>query len=309
MKARGLVRVGRRVYLLVLVAAAVVVLVVRRNDLTDLVSGARIAMLAAALVGTSVLLVFNSALWVASLRMLNQPITLRQALAATARALPARYVPTGVGFPVARAALVRSATGLSPATLAAAAVFEMSMSVGVAAASGLAVLGAAGALPGGWAWALVLPLVALPATCPPVGGRLLAKLAARRAASVDIAVSWAGWVRLLVAAGAYWGWASAMFALHLAAFGPADPIGAFEAAGAFMVSWAVGFIAVFAPQGVGVAEAGLVALLTPAGADAVTLGVIFGGYRLLLLIRDLVVAVSVETALRRSRKRTDRPES
>ena len=67
--------------------------------------------------------------------------------------------------------------------------------------------------------------------------------------------------------------------------------------GAFGVSWGFGFFTLFAPQGIGVFEGTLVAVMDW-GADAVLL---VAGFRALLLARDLLLTTVAEILERRGR--------
>ena len=297
-----LLRVGRRVYLAALAAAVVLAAAVKRADVAALLDGTRLPLLGAALGASFGLLGLGAGVWTLGLRMLGQPVPFSAVALATARALPARYVPVGVGFAIARAGFLR-ASGVGFGPTAAVAALEMALSAAVALAAGTALLGAVGAVPGGPALAAAVAAALVFCSSPAVSGRALAWIAARRGA--DLTITWPGWLRLLGAAGAYWAWASATFVLYLAAFPSADGLGAAKAAGAFMVSWAAGFLSVLAPQGIGVAETGLVALLASGESSAIAFGLVFAGYRLVLLARDAVAAGAGEViAIRQARPRS-----
>ena len=299
-----LTRILRSAYLVALVAAAVVVTVVKRAEMADLLEGARPLMVAAALAATFVLIALSARIWVLSLRMLGHPVPLREIVLATSRALPARYVPLKLTFSIGRAALLR-ARGVALGPLMATAGLELVISAAVALGLGTTLLGAAGILPGGWAWPAAVLVTTTVGASPAVGGRVMAHLAARR--GVALAMTWSGYLRLLAAATAYWVWASAAFVLYMRAFPAADSNGAIEMAGAFMVSSAIGFIAVFAPQGFGVAELSLAALLPNDDVDGIAMAVVFGGYRLVQLVRDMVAATAGEVISTRRARRGSRP--
>ena len=284
-----LVRLLRSAYLAGLIVAVAVAAAVKRSEIAELLEGARPAMVAAALAATFPLILLGANIWRVSLRMMGHPASMGTVAVATSRALPARYVPLKLSFSVGRVALLRSA-GLPLGPLTATAGLEMAISAAVALGLGTALLGASGALPGGLAWpAAVLAAAALGAS-PAVGGRVLAWLAARR--SVTLTMTWPGYFRLLAATALYWAWACGAFALYMRAFPAADAYGLAEMSGAFMVAWAVGFLAVFAPQGFGVSELSLIALL-PAD-EGIAMAVIVGGYRLVQLARDMAAATLAE---------------
>lgn len=288
---------ARAVYLVALVAAVVWLATSRRDDVVDLLEEARLERVAAALVATFGLILLTARFWVLSLRMLGHDASFRTVATATARALPARYIGAGVTFPAARIALLR-AQGLKLAPLTVSAALEMVVRPAVALTLGLALLALSGSLDAGLAWAAAVVAVLAVAASPAVGGRVLDRLAARR--GVSLTVTWNGLARLAATEALYWVWASATFVLYLRAFPAADGFGLLHAGGAFMVAWAVGFLAVFAPQGLGVAELSLVGLLA-AGDDGtgIAVTVLFAGYRLVQLARDVLAAAAAEIISRR----------
>ena len=295
----------RGVYLAGLAAALVWLVATRGGEAADLLQDARPLLIAAALAATFVLIGWMARFWRLSLRMLCQKASLWEVALATGRALPARYIPGGVTFPAARIALL-GARGFAVAPLTVTAVLEMVVRPAVALALGMALLALAGGVPGSLAWAAVAVAVAVTAASPAAGGRVLTRLAARR--GVSLAITWSGYARLAMTECAYWAWAAATFVLYVRAFPAADGFGALHLAGAFMVAWALGFLAVFAPQGLGVAEISLVGLLA-AGDDGtgIVLAVLFGGYRLLLAARDVLAASAAEIISRRRAQRGSGP--
>ena len=304
---KRLAAAARLAYLAALAAALVWLLSRRGDDIARLLQHARPGWVAAALVATFGLIVLTSRFWVIGLRMLGHEASLATVAGATARALPARYIPAGISYPAARVALLR-ARGIQVAPLAVTAALETVVRPAVALAVGTALLAVSGSLDAGPAWvaAAVAAAAGMAVVSPTVGGRLLARLAARR--GVSLTITWRGLARLAAADSLYWAWAAGAFVLYLRAFAAADGFGVLQAAGAFMVAWAVGFLAVFAPQGLGVAEVSLVGLLA-AGDDGATLAlaVVFGGYRLVLACRDLLAAVAAEIIARRRARRGSAP--
>ena len=297
--------VARVVYLACLAAAVTWLVASRGDEVATLLEEARPLQIAAALAATFGLILLTARFWAVSLRMLGHEASLRQVATATARALPARYVPVGLSFPAARIALLRAGGfGLAPLTVTAG--LEMVVRPAVALTLGMALLAVSGGLSSGLAWAAVTLAVALVAVSPTIGGRVLSRLAARR--GVMLTITWGGLARLAVTEAAYWTWSAATFVLYLRAFPAADGFGLLHAGGAFMVAWALGFLAVFAPQGIGVAEVSLVGLLA-AGDDGagIALAVLFGGYRLVQVARDMLAASAAEIISRRQARRGSAP--
>ena len=300
-------RLARGVYLALLVVAIAWLAATRRTEALELLEQARPGRIAAALAATFVLIALSARFWVQSLRMQGHRVGWSQVALATARALPARYVPLGVGFASARIALLRNRVpGLAP--LVTTAVLETVMRPAVALTMGTVLLAVSGGAAGGYRWQVTALAVAAVVAIPVVGGKAVARLAARRGLTLNITLR--GYGRLVVVEAAYWAWASMTFVLYLRAFPATDSLAALQVAGAFMVAWALGFLAVFAPQGIGVAEIGLVALLV-AGNDesGIAMAAIFAGYRVVQAMRDILATVGAEVIARLRVQRGSAPRS
>jgi uncharacterized membrane protein YbhN (UPF0104 family) len=297
-------RLVSRVYLAVVAVAFVAAVVAQRDELARLLRDARLPVLALALLASYVQAGLSSALWRSALTSFGEPVPFRASLAATLGSLPARYVPGSVWYAVSRVALLSQA-GARRSTLAAVAALETVLVPVVGFALGGLLL----ALTSGTA-ALTLPLIAgtvllAVATTPPVVNRLLRLLARLRPSlGVPPVLAWPAHLRLVGWVAAFWCASGSVFALYLSAFPALDAGSPVMIAGAYMVAWGVGWLAVFAPQGIGVFEVTLAALLGGALAGSgLSEGVggvlvLLAGYRALIAVRD-VGAAGLALALRR----------
>ena len=68
-----------------------------------------------------------------------------------------------------------------------------------------------------------------------------------------------------------------------------------------MLAWGVGFLSIIAPQGVGVFEVGLGTLFEVD--DIASFAVVVGGYRLVVLVRDLIATAVSEFVASRATQR------
>jgi glycosyltransferase 2 family protein len=286
-------RLAQRLYVVVLGAVLVVALVRSRADLALLLRGARLPMLGLALMLSFGQLWLNSLFWSAALRAFGSPVPSAPVLSATARSLPARYVPGSLWYPLGRAALL-AAGGVSKRALGAVAAVEAVLSVVVAFCMGGALLALAGRLPAGAPAAAAACVLLLTALSPPVLNRVLPRL--RPSAP---AVTWAAYVVLVALMAAFWALSAVVFVLYLSAFPGVRISGAAQVAGAFLVAWGVGFLAVFAPQGAGVFEVTVAALLVAPQTAAVAL--VVAGFRAVIAVRDLV-AFSADALVRTARR-------
>ena len=140
------------------------------------------------------MIVIGAWFWTTGLATLGHRTELGVVVHATSRSLLARYIPGSVWFAVGRVALLRKA-GLPGGPLTATAVLEMALSLAAVLAFGSAILGAAGAFPGGTVWLVVVLVTLIVGSSPPIAGRVLRWLAKRRGASLTL--SWSGYMRLI----------------------------------------------------------------------------------------------------------------
>lgn len=281
---RPWLRAARLVYLGVLGAVVAWLLVNRSDELARLADGARPGLLALALAVGFLQLGLNAAFWNASLRSLGQHAGFRAVLDASTRSLLARYIPGSVWYAVGRSVVLARA-GVAKRALGTVAVVEISLSIVVGTGMGVGILLATGRLPGGLAWLAAWVTASLVVSSPPVVNRGLALVARRRGGPV-VRIPWSRYPVLLGWMAAFWISAATMFTLYLHAFPAAVTRPAVEVAGSFMVAWVVGALALFAPQGIGVFEAAVAALLATDGVASVA--VVVAGYRALTLVRDVI---------------------
>ena len=86
-------------YLAALAAGVVWLAAIRGDEVAELLEHARLPLITGALAATFGLIFLTGRFWVLSLRMLGHRTTLSEVALATARTLPARYVPVGVASP------------------------------------------------------------------------------------------------------------------------------------------------------------------------------------------------------------------
>jgi glycosyltransferase 2 family protein len=278
-------RALRAAYGTALVVAAIAVLIARWDEIGDLVSGARLLPLVGAL-GLGLVSLWQSAwFWSRCLTHLGAPQPVGRVLEATVAAVPARYLPGSVWFAFGRVGHLRRA-GTPGVALGLVAVLEtlLSFVVAVGLAGGLLLVagredGDIG-LPVLVAGAIALALVASPWVVNPV----VRWVVARRRLGTPPTLGWRAYLELCAHLVGFWAASAAAFLCYLSAFPAVVAPGAVRTAGTFLLSWAAGFVAVFAPQGAGVFETTLAGLLD---GPVAALALVIGGYRALTAIRDV----------------------
>ena len=287
-------RLLRRTYAVALVAAAVVVLATRRDDVAALVDGARPGPLLVALVLSMASLAQSAWFWTRALTDLRSPLPFAKVLEATVAAIPGRYLPGSVWYAAGRVGALRGAGASTPA-LAVVAVLETLLSFVVAVALGAGLLVAGGSDDSGLGVvSLVGVAVALGLSSSPwVVNPVVRWAAARRGVGHVPEVGWAGYAELVGHLVLFWLASAAAFWSYLAAFPAVDAPGVVRTAGTFLLSWAAGFLAIFAPQGVGVFEATMAGLLD---GPVAALALVIAGYRALTAVRDALALVALGVA-------------
>ena len=290
----------RRAYGVALVAAAATVLVLEWDQVGDLVEGARPLPLLGALALGLLSLGQSSLFWSRALASLGARPPLGEVLEATVAAIPGRYLPGSVWYAAGRVGHLRR-RGTPAVALTAVAAIETLLSFVVAVSVGATLLIIAGgdgngvgvaALVG---LAVLLAVVASPWTVNPA----LRWVSARRNIESPPSLRWATYLELCGHLVAFWAASAAAFLSYLAAFPAVDAPGALRTAGTFLVAWAAGFVAVFAPQGAGVFETTLAGLLT--GAPVAALALVIAGYRALTAVRDAIALLTLAATSARAR--------
>ena len=215
----------------------------------------------------------------------------------------ARYIP-GKVWQIAGLAVMARREGVGPVVATAAAVLGQVAALGAATLLGAGVLFAAGGSLEVWGWIAVggVALVVVLASIPPVGdglARLWFRLS-RVQAPDDLhpgptfAVRWLGLylANWIVYAGAFW-----LFARSF------DVNGSFmEIGGAFAAAYVLGYLAVFAPAGIGVRESFLVVFLGPVAGPgpASALAIVSRAWTTLVEVGAALGALAAAPSVRRS---------
>jgi hypothetical protein len=217
--------------------------------------------------------------------------------------LPARYIPGGVWHTVARVGKL-SELGFSPGQLSAFVVLENLVSLSVALTfGGMSVF--MGMPRGGWGTA-----GAIAVTAGIVCLFMLPRVIRHRLIQDNTASLHRSFLRSIPIVVLFWAVASTAFLFYMKTLLNVTTLSEWIGmAGAYLFSWGVGFMAVFAPQGVGVFElvfSGVLRSDVPAGA---LIGLI-AGFRLVVLVADTLMWVGYSLidkarSIARKRKTSD----
>jgi glycosyltransferase 2 family protein len=277
-------RVFRVAYLVVLTAAATFLVTSRWNEIVELVANSRPWYLILSLLLSFGLVVLNSQFWTTALDALGSPVSTGTMLEASARSLLARWIPGGIWYAAGRATLL-SLRRVSIPALTTVAALELTIPLLVGMVMGTLLLAVNRRLPGGIWWLAPVGAFLAALALRPVVNRVLRWLAHRRGVE-PMNLPQRAYLALVGWTAVYWLWAGATFVAYLAAFPTLEPGPPLVVAGAYMVAWGIGFVVPIAPQGIGIFEVTLAALLGVADLGAGS--IIVAGYRLVTLVRDLI---------------------
>jgi hypothetical protein len=266
-----------------------------RDDLLALLREASLPLLAVAILAWCIFNIVTPLLAVITFKACGLNIPWKQALAVHSARLPARYVPGGVWHTVGRV-MDYSQQGVRPRHLTAFVLLENGLAAAVALAVGGATvfvtrdadtLGMIALL------SSVVACLALPVMWLVINKRLLQQPERMSFSAFATAVG------LMVA---IWITATFAFLVYLSAFPSSlGDHSHLELGGIYLFSWGVGFLSIFAPQGIGVFELVSSKLMqSPIG--FVGFAALIGGFRFVVLIADLTVWIGYYLL----RQRTDR---
>jgi glycosyltransferase 2 family protein len=291
-------RWARRAYLIALVAAAGALFALRRDEVRALVTGTRPLPLLAALALGLVSLGQSAWFWSRALHGLGTPLGFAPVLRATVSAIPARYLPGSVWYAAGRVAQLRN-LGAPTSALATVAAVETALSFAVAVAIGGALAALTGFGVDGWVGLTAAALALAAIGSPWAANAAMAFVARRRGLAEAPRLRWATYAELCAHLTVFWVASAAAFVAYLHAFPALDLPSVLRTAGQFLLAWAAGFVAVFAPQGAGVFEASMAALLV--GTPSAALALVVAGYRGLTAVRDVLALVALAIARATSR--------
>lgn len=253
-----------------------------RDDLSALMREAALPLLGVAILSWCVFNIVTPLLAVIMFRACGVKIDWAHAFSIHAARLPARYVPGGIWHTVGRV-MDYGQQGVQPRHLTAFVILENGLAAAVAlAVGGLAVFAARGADAMGLVALLasMAGFVALPVMWLVINKRVL---------NHPEHLSFSSFALAVALMSSIWMTATFAFLVYLNAFpSTIGDFSHFELGGVYLFSWGVGFLAVFAPQGIGVFELVSSKLLqSPIG--FVGFAALVGGFRFVVLVADLCV--------------------
>lgn len=262
-----------------------------RDTLERVVRNAEWSGLATAVILWSALHLLSPVFTWVVLRGFGTPVRYKDALAIHVSRLPARYLPGGIWHTVSRVADLHD-RGISRTHLAGMVALENAIPVAVAL-----ILGGTFLFAGGNDWRAST-------VCVLVGSALLACLPIilRHRLVAKCRLDFRDYFLAIGVTVAFWLAASAAFAQYWLAFPGQAESSLPNVVAAYLLGWAAGFVAVFAPQGLGVFESVAGALLRGelpfAGA-----AMLVAGFRAAILVAD-VIAYAVFSIHRYAARRT-----
>ncbi len=253
-----------------------------REELAELISHASLAYLCSAAIVWGLLHALSPVLAVVVLNACGSNLSWQQAFATHAARLPARYLPGGIWHTVGRVMDYRE-QGIGARHLSAFVILENGLAAAVTLAIGGAIVFATrgsdslGMVAG---LASVTSIIVIPALAYFLNARVLQR---------PDRLSAVAYLKSILVLTLFWAGASLAFLIYLHAFPASTGVYSnIEMGGIYLFSWGVGFLAIFAPQGIGVFELVASELMnSPIG--FMGLAALIAGFRAVVLIADVLV--------------------
>ena len=269
-------------YLLVVIGIAIWLIVERGQSMLNLFNEIKLWPLLIIVVASILPFFANIAFWTIALRELGETVTWKQVTEASAETTLTRYLPGGVWLAASRSvALARK--GVRTPALVALIGLEMALGTPVAILVGTLFLSGSESAPLWLVWIAGGAILILATVGRPLLNTVLAWWTKRRNQPAPTPLKALALIRLVGILSVYWIAFGTIFWGYL--FAMNSELSWLTATGAFALSWRIGLFAVFAPQGLGIFEPALLALVGWS-TDALLL---VGAFRMVLLIRDLIV--------------------
>jgi hypothetical protein len=274
-----ILRVAKRIFLPIALTFLAYFAWESRELLVDVVRNANPLMLAVAVL---VWMLMNAVAPLFSMlifRARNVPLSYKTAARVHIANLPARYIPGGIWHTVGRIGSFRD-LDIGKRDISIFVFLENTLAVCVAFVIGGSLLAAIRGLDG---WGQVAALSA-------VGGAVLL-LASPFILSLRVIQGGkrfptSDFVTVMIVTAISWCVAATAFVIYLSAFpGLRLQAAPLETAGTYLFSWGVGFISIFAPQGIGVFEVVAADLMRGAG-TLMSVAALLAGFRLVVLAAD-----------------------
>lgn len=264
-----------------------------RTELGNLLDNALLVNLCFAAVVWALLHALSPLFAVAAFGACRAHIDRKTAFSIHIARLPARYLPGGIWHTVGRVMDYRQ-QGIANRQISAFVALENGVALALTLAIGGAILYA-------YRGADSLGIIAgLASIAGVIGLPVILVILNSRVLDETNRISPFAYLKCVLLMLVFWGGAAAAFLFYLSAFPAATGnYGAIEMAGIYLFSWGVGFLAIFAPQGIGVFE--FVAselMVTPIG--FMGLAALIAGFRLVVLMADIIVWLLYQAIVRKA---------
>lgn len=281
-----ILRVAKRIFLPIAFAFLTYFAWESRELLVNVVRNARPLALALAVLAWMLMHALAPLFSMLIFRARKVPLSYKTAARIHIANLPARYVPGGIWHTVGRIAGFRD-MDIGQRDISIFVFLENLLAVCVAFVIGGSLLAANRGLDG---WGQIAALSA-------VGGAVLLLaspfILSLRVIQGDDRFPTRDFVAVTIVTGISWCVAATAFVIYLSAFpGLALQAAPLETAGTYLFSWGVGFISIFAPQGIGVFEVVAADLMRGAG-TLMSVAALLAGFRFIILAADATVWVAL----------------
>jgi len=288
-KLRQIIRLSKLAFTPVAILFLIIITWQSWDNISHIYKNANKSMLTIAIVSWSILYLLYPVLLVTLLKPWRTRLTFRSILYIHINRLPARYIPGGIWHTVARFTDFRQ-YGMQKRQLTGLLLLENILSLGLALFLGGAIL--LFYQEAGLWWYLafssaVSGIILIIISIPVINRYILTN---------DHHISWLTFIRVFIIMSIYWLLAASIFVLYVYAL-PNIISGQQEVrlGGVYLFSWGVGYLAFFAPQGVGVFEI-ISGKLLHGNLTLLDTAALIAGFRVIILCADILAWISLRLA-------------
>ena len=274
-----------RIYLLLVIAIVIWLLIDRGSEMFDLFSEAR----PLPLIGLAVFAVLpffaNTAFWTIALRQLGEDISWGEVNEAAVKTTLTRYLPGGIWLFASRSIFLAN-KGVATRSLLVFFVLENLLAIPIAVLIGSLLLASSSAIPYWVGWVSAVFLITVTILARPILHKALVWWAKRKNLETPSKISNLGIAQMYISLVFYWFVFGTVFYTYLQLMG--QSIDWPTAVGGFSLLWRISLFTPFAPHGLGVFEPSFIALVD----WTMNALLLVGAFRVVLLIRDLLLTVA-----------------
>ncbi len=287
-KLKSLLRISKLLFTPVAILFLIYITWQSQDTIGQLLSSAQITYLATATIGWSLLYLFYPAMLVVLSHGWKTHLSFENAFYIHINRLPARYIPGGIWHSVARF-VDFSALGLDKRQLTSIFLFEniLSFSLAIFLGASMLLFYQSDRI----SYLILVSSIFASTVIIMIALFLVNKFILKSSNTVQVA----NYIAAIILLTIYWLLAASVFVLYLYAFFSYESLEQFlHFSGTYLYSWGIGYLAFFAPQGIGIFEL-VASYFIHDQLSIINTAVVIAGFRIIILFSDILVFAGMHT--------------